>query len=57
MLLKDIGWTVAEASDYGDTEFAAYGTARDLRVQLVCAIHPHGWQGGSGCPDWLGAEP
>ena len=30
MFLKDIGWTVAEASDYGDTEFAAYGDARHI---------------------------
>lgn len=32
----------------------AYGTSRAKRSTLVCAIHPQGWQGGGGCPDWLG---
>ncbi|MBW4462056.1 MAG: hypothetical protein KME47_17715 [Nodosilinea sp. WJT8-NPBG4] len=30
----------------------AYGTSRAKRSTLVCAIHPQGWQGGGGCPDW-----
>ncbi|PSN14097.1 hypothetical protein C7293_13155 [filamentous cyanobacterium CCT1] len=35
----------------------AYGTSRDRRSLLVCAIHPHGWQGGEGCPDWRQDSP
>jgi hypothetical protein len=30
----------------------AYGTQKDQRVPLICAIHPYGWQAGSPCPDW-----
>lgn len=30
----------------------AYGTSRARRHTLICAIHPHGWQGEAGCPDW-----
>ena len=30
MFLKDIGWTVLETSDYGDSELAAYGDARHI---------------------------
>ncbi|MGB1250249.1 MAG: GEVED domain-containing protein [Candidatus Promineifilaceae bacterium] len=33
MFLKDIGWTIAEASDYGDTEFAAYGSAQHINTK------------------------
>ncbi len=32
----------------------AYGTSRDRRTVLICAVHPHGWQRGGGCPDWRG---
>lgn len=34
----------------------AYGTSRVRRSLLVCAIHPHGWQGGGGCADWSTEE-
>lgn len=34
----------------------AYGTTRETRTQLICAMHPEGWAGLSGCPDWQG-EP
>lgn len=34
----------------------AYGTSRDRRQTLICAIHPYGWQQESPCPDWQ-AEP
>lgn len=34
----------------------AYGTARDRRQTLVCAIHPYGWGNDGPCPDWQ-AEP
>jgi hypothetical protein len=30
----------------------AYGTSRARRSLLVCGMHPHGWAGGEGCPDW-----
>jgi hypothetical protein len=35
----------------------AYGTRCDRRSLLVCAIHPQGWQGSAGCPDWRHASP
>lgn len=34
----------------------AYGTIRDRRQTLICAIHPHGWAGETPCPDWQ-SEP
>lgn len=30
----------------------AYGFQREQRTVLICAMHPHGWQGTSPCPDW-----
>ncbi|MGF1458992.1 MAG: hypothetical protein ACFBSG_08185 [Leptolyngbyaceae cyanobacterium] len=30
----------------------AYGLHKDQRVQLICAMHPYGWQGDAPCPDW-----
>lgn len=30
----------------------AYGTQRDQRTPLVCAIHPYGWFNTPDCPDW-----
>jgi hypothetical protein len=30
----------------------AYGTQKDQRIPLICAIHPYGWQERSSCPDW-----
>ena len=32
MALKDIGWSVNEASDYGESALAAYGTARHINA-------------------------
>jgi hypothetical protein len=32
----------------------AYGTSRAKRSLLVCAMHPHGWQGEGDCVDWVG---
>ncbi|HEY9738235.1 MAG TPA: hypothetical protein V6D06_18210 [Trichocoleus sp.] len=29
-----------------------YGTARDGRNALICAVHPFGWQDAAPCPDW-----
>lgn len=34
----------------------AYGTRRDRRQRLICAIHPQGWLTDGPCPDWR-AEP
>jgi hypothetical protein len=31
----------------------SYGTAKERRTSLVCAMHPYGWQG-TACPDWSG---
>jgi len=30
----------------------AYGTQKDQRTPLICAMHPYGRQEGSTCPDW-----
>ncbi|NER82478.1 MAG: hypothetical protein F6K42_23530 [Leptolyngbya sp. SIO1D8] len=30
----------------------AYGTQKEHRVALICAIHPYGWQETLPCPDW-----
>jgi len=30
----------------------AYGYSRETRTVLICACHPHGWQGDNPCPDW-----
>ena len=30
----------------------AYGTTRDTRTLLICAMHPDGWPGPDPCPDW-----
>lgn len=30
----------------------AYGTQKDQRTPLICAMHPYGWQEESTCPDW-----
>jgi hypothetical protein len=34
---------------------AAYGTQRDRRIALICAIHPYGWRNTPVCPDWSDA--
>jgi hypothetical protein len=30
----------------------AYGTQKDQRTPLICAMHPYGWQAEAPCPDW-----
>lgn len=30
----------------------AYGTQKNQRMVLICAMHPYGWQDPSPCPDW-----
>jgi hypothetical protein len=30
----------------------AYGTQKDQRTPLICAMHPYGWQETLPCPDW-----
>jgi hypothetical protein len=32
----------------------AYGSTREARSRLICAIHPQGWLTSSICPDWQG---
>jgi hypothetical protein len=30
----------------------SYGMSRATRTQLVCAMHPYGWESSDRCPDW-----
>ena len=32
----------------------AYGSNRETRARLICAIHPQGWSLSPNCPDWRG---
>ena len=34
----------------------AYGSTRETRTPLICAIHPQGWLMGPPCPDWQGTD-
>ena len=34
----------------------SYGTNRETRTVLICAIHPYGWREEESCPDWNNAE-